>query len=375
MVQFRVNDVKPDSEWTTCLAARSIPGSQQAKDLAGSKPIEGFSHPTATFVPIRLGTENPLLAAVYLAFSHHLPLTLSPDAIWNTSMQGVSTHVSNDPEKHRHTFVSHAGKQTLAVRDDTFRRGAPNNDWGRLACKFTELIGEKLTGKSALQAMNTEFSTTDATARVAHAITFMDVVKSYFEYRMYTMCGIPSIEVTGTKEDWSLMRAALALLDELELGSWRSQLDGVLAHFENAFDNKVDQAFWNDIFLEHGAFGSGDVTKISGWISTFFLYVNNKLNPVAMGTSKEHLDPVDFPKGLCETPFTWEYFGEEIAMLLRGGLVGVVIDPASMAVAPQLGWLVTEADAGSSENGSMAGVSPVIKKKKKSRPFVWPWRK
>jgi hypothetical protein len=345
MVQFKVNDVKPDQEWIHRLKTQASTGEQQARELAGAKRIEGFSHRHhAQFVSNYLGTKNPLLSAVYLAFSYHLPLVLSPDVIWNTIMQGVATHVSHDPEKHRAVFVSHQGKKTLTVRDDSLRRGAPDNNWGATACKFPPLIAEYLSGKAALQALETRFSTTDATAEVAHAMVFMDVVKSYFEYRVSTLCGIPTVELTGTKEDWQKLKSALGLLDELELAPWRVQLDSILAHFEGAFDNKVDTSFWNDIFLEHGAFGSGGVTTISGWIGALFLYVNKEVNPVAMGQgTKVRLDPVDFPSGLSETPFTWEYFNEEYPMLLRGGLVGVTVDQATHAVAPQLGWLVTEA--------------------------------
>lgn len=342
MVKFNVNDVEQDLESTTRLLSRSVKGDQQAKSLAGAKLVEAFSHCTSTFIPNNLGTKNPLLSAVYLSFVNHLPLTLSPDAIWNTIMQGVSTHVSQDPEKHRHTFVSHQGREILSVRDDTLRRGNPNNDWGSIACQITDQISAKLSGKSALQALNMRFTTTDDIARVAHAIVFMDVVKSYFGYRVRTGCGIPSIELTGTKQDWSSLRAALTLLDELDLSPWRAKLDAILAHFEDAFENRIEQTFWNDMFLEHGAFGSGGMTKISGWVGSLFLYVGRRLNPVAMGKSKVRLDPLDFPSGLSETPFVWEYFGEEIAMLFRGGLVGVVIDPVSKTVAPQLGWLVTE---------------------------------
>jgi len=47
------------------------------------------------------------------------------------------------------------------------------------------------------------FISTDDKARVEHAIVFTDVVKSCFEFRCRTLCGIPSIELTGTIEDWS----------------------------------------------------------------------------------------------------------------------------------------------------------------------------
>lgn len=211
------------------------------------------------------------------------------------------------------------------------------------------MIGAKLNGVAAIKALNTQFSTTDEMARVAHASVFMDVVKSYFEYRVRTLCDIPSIELVGTKDDWQRLRRSLALLDDLELGVWRIQLDGILAHCEDAFENRVEQQFRNDIFLKHGAVGSGGVTIVSGWIAALFLYTERgDLNPVALGNAGVRLKPADFPSGLCETPFTWEYYSEEYAILMRGGLIGVVVDPVSHPLAPQLDWLVTEAGADTS---------------------------
>lgn len=346
MVQFKVNDVQPELNRVKSWMPTKPNGVKQAIALAGEKEVDGFSHVDASFILGEpLGIKNPLLAAVYLAFSHHLPLTLSPDAIWNTLMLGVSTHVAKDPEKHRHAFVSHQGKKTLLVRDDTLRKGCGTNNWGKIAHQFTAQIAENLSGVAAIKALNTKFTTTDEVASIAHAIVFMDVVKSYFEYRVTTACGIPTVELTGTKEDWQKLRKGLALLDDLDLSPWRAQLDRILLHFEGAFDNKIEQPFWNDIFLKHGAFGSGGVTTISGWIANFFLYTSDGvLNPGALGEAGVRLDPVDIPCGLSETPFTWEYFSQEFKMLLRGGLVGVVVDPVTHCVAPQIGWLVTDAE-------------------------------
>jgi hypothetical protein len=345
MVQFKVNDVQVDVQQVSYLIPSAPNGQERAMAMADGKAIDGFSHDGATFLTSRMNRDNPLLAAVYLAFSYHLPLVLSPDVIWNTILQGVSTHVATDPEKHRHAFVSHKDKEVLTVRDDSLVRGSPNNDWGRIACTFTELIGAKLSGVAAIKALNTRFSTTDEMARVAHAIVFMDVVKSYFEYRVMTMCGIPTIELTGTKDDWQRLRKALALLDDLDLAVWRKQLDTILAHFEDAFERRVDQSFWNGIFLEHGGRGSGVETTVSGWLGSLFLYTaSGQLNPGAMGKAGVRLAPSAFPTGRSETPFEWDYHGQKFPMLLRGGLVGVIVDPVSYTVTPQLGWLVTDAE-------------------------------
>ena len=35
----------------------------------------------------------------------------------------------------------------------------------------------------------------------------MDVCKSFFQYKVYTLCGFPEITLKGTHDDWKLVRA------------------------------------------------------------------------------------------------------------------------------------------------------------------------
>src|SRR5690348_2471231 len=56
---------------------------------------------------------QPLLAAVYMAYSQHRPLVLTPDAVWITIIQGVAQHMAVNAERLRDRFVSHPGKETL----------------------------------------------------------------------------------------------------------------------------------------------------------------------------------------------------------------------------------------------------------------------
>jgi hypothetical protein len=34
----------------------------------------------------------------------------------------------------------------------------------------------------------------------------MDAMKNYFEYRLAGGCGIPKVKLTGTRDDWVLIR-------------------------------------------------------------------------------------------------------------------------------------------------------------------------
>jgi hypothetical protein len=53
---------------------------------------------------------NPLVLAVHLAFSRHLPLTISPDVVWLTIVQGFSHHVNKNAEALRGRLVRHKGR-------------------------------------------------------------------------------------------------------------------------------------------------------------------------------------------------------------------------------------------------------------------------
>ena len=49
----------------------------------------------------------------------------------------------------------------------------------------------------------------------SHEIVLMSAMKNYFSYVMSTCCGIPSITVRGTEEDWVSLRNRTEILGEL----------------------------------------------------------------------------------------------------------------------------------------------------------------
>lgn len=62
------------------------------------------------------------VGAVARCFDAHLPLEITPDAIWLTLSQGLALHVNQDAEKYREVFVSHKDKEKIKIRRDDFRR-------------------------------------------------------------------------------------------------------------------------------------------------------------------------------------------------------------------------------------------------------------
>src|SRR5262245_2941601 len=80
---------------------------------------------------------QPLLAAVYTAFSQHRPLVLTPDAVWITIAQGVAHHMVVHGERLRSRFVSHQGKLELQFVATDWVESSPENPWAEAFDSWT----------------------------------------------------------------------------------------------------------------------------------------------------------------------------------------------------------------------------------------------
>ncbi len=81
----------------------------------------GVRAATGRLVAVTTECSNPLVEAIHLAFSRHLPLTLSPDVIWLTIVQGFSHHVNQFPEALRGRLVTHQEQRDLVEQIDKCR--------------------------------------------------------------------------------------------------------------------------------------------------------------------------------------------------------------------------------------------------------------
>lgn len=359
-----------------------LDGKKQATTIDPN--AEAFSHRDKTFVDLESldsETSNPLITAVYYSFANHMPLEISPDVIFNTILQGISTHVSKNPEHFRDIFVTHVGKKGLVAINNDLVKGDWNNNWEPCIEDLGEQLFEDMQGGAAKSVLKTTFSTTTPAEAAAHKAAFMDTVKHYYDYTVVTMCGIPYIDVLGTKADWiELAQKISPLLEQLGLSCWNAELQNILAHFGRAFDGEFDWKHWNGIYNYHGPLGSGGVSKVSGWIGKLFLYVKSGANPLLSENmpdvpkrrqplaqfkecpwkdealwsshSSNMIEPpskkeryanaikiADFPAGITSTPFLWDCLGAHHQMKLIAGLVGITVS-SSGCLKPEVGWIV-----------------------------------
>ena len=150
MVKFDVDHVCYHPEHMKLLSAH-----QRASALAANLGVEGLgveacSHASTTFAVVEAGysqtNENALLAAVHLAFAQHRPLYLSPDIVWNTIVQGMSHHVSDNPERYRHASRACGLSRVEAMGPPpAFRCGAIQGAASAASAALLN-VGDALTG-------------------------------------------------------------------------------------------------------------------------------------------------------------------------------------------------------------------------------------
>ena len=102
-----------------------------------------------------------------------------------------------------------------------------------------------------MELLVANFSTTSKDARIVSQMVLMDSLKKYFKYKYSTSCGIPEIRLTGRKQDWENVKnktnGILKLIPDLKI--WiDGSLKKILDHFIDAFDDKIDNYFWNTIY-------------------------------------------------------------------------------------------------------------------------------
>eukprot|EP00584_Thalassiosira_punctigera_P000146 CAMPEP_0172535634 /NCGR_PEP_ID=MMETSP1067-20121228/7551_1 /TAXON_ID=265564 ORGANISM="Thalassiosira punctigera, Strain Tpunct2005C2" /NCGR_SAMPLE_ID=MMETSP1067 /ASSEMBLY_ACC=CAM_ASM_000444 /LENGTH=533 /DNA_ID=CAMNT_0013320573 /DNA_START=75 /DNA_END=1676 /DNA_ORIENTATION=- len=297
------------------------------------------------------------LAACLTAFARHLPLALSPDHVWVLLSYAFAKHVDKHAEELRGNFVQHEGKKRLEVIADHMVMGGGNLTIGSgpetweatifpdFSRQIKEHIGEKVHGTIA-----SDFTTTTNTARAAHEITLMSAMKNYFSYGMSTLCGIPSITLLGSEEDWVALRARAEDLGRLMTrevrDAWLPHLLQVLDEFVKSYKGNVNHGFWQSMVkLRDTGGGSGSHSFISGWAQILFPYhssgnFNSRLKPWTK-LYFEGPEPSDFPTIVSSAPVDWDYYGKSHDLHFHSGITGFTQDPNDGTLTPLIGWYVT----------------------------------
>lgn len=288
MVTFAVDDVEPVRSQIADRALSSLwPEAIAVAERPGCRVLE----------PDGI---HPLLGAVARAFAEHRPLVLSPDAVWLTIAQGVAQHVRLHAEELRPLLVGHTGKRRLAVEHQGPMPTDPAS-WAELVDRFTGALAAE---GAAAGLFACDFSTSDPVDRTAGQVVLMDAYSAYYAYWVVCVCGIPSVTLTGTVDDWRDIRDRIDLLPELGLEQWCASLRPIADQLVRAARGDADRSFWQRIYNPVDAYG-GEVA--TGWVTRLYPYLRGDVavdqpNPMLELSIREPRNARPDSQGFCSGP-------------------------------------------------------------------------
>jgi hypothetical protein len=290
--------------------------------------------------------ESPFFKGMIEAFADHRPVVLSPDVIWFLICQGFAHYVNDNPEELRNLFVDHEGKIDLVVQSSKELLEG-NADWDSIVDGFYEQIRDNTKGEIA-DILAQKFSTTGVNEHIVSEIVLMETVKSYFNYIvMYLACGIPSITLTGTPDDWQSILDRTRKLSAYGIDWWVKDLEPILTEFVKASKGKPDVNFWKSIVKKYRPGETRGLscgmdrgsTKFDGWFLKLMPYDRSGRTPAEVNMDHGMLPQMvrtDY-KYIIFNDFTGEK-EQEMMMEFWAGIVGWDVDPETFAMTPKLGW-------------------------------------
>ncbi|WP_408049981.1 DUF4419 domain-containing protein [Tenacibaculum halocynthiae] len=210
---------------------------------------------------------NGLINTINICYGQHRPLVLSPDVIWMTIAQGVSTHINKEFKQLDVKLFKKNKPKVIKVRNDSLEYGVKH--WKSLITSLTNST-KKYTKEDMFSFLAPKFSTTTENIHIAYQANILYGYKKAFTYVGEGGCGIPYITLTGTKSDWIKIKESLSNLDDLELGFWRKELELILDEFIAIYTNTINEKFWRNIYKEYLDYGE---FSISGWIIKLYPYI------------------------------------------------------------------------------------------------------
>jgi hypothetical protein len=295
--------------------------------------------------------DNGFLTTCTLAYKYHGDLELWSEHIKLLVLQAFSLHIKENSHKFRSMLVSHDNKKTIEIRRDDFIKpisvnqcqaldgqvkGA-NNPWPEVFQQFGKALQNDTKDKLLVDMILQTSQTTTISTQVASNIVLMDTFQKYYDYSMMTACGIKTIILKGSVEDWKNIRTLINYIEKFDFKWYTSKIIPVIDKFIRASEGNVNVEFFQNMVKKSG--GSGG-PYYSGWIKYFFPYLvygnrHIKSDFNADITSKQ------IPSGIKSVPFIWNYLNNKVNMQIYAGFVGTTIVNNTL-FRPCVSWAVAE---------------------------------
>lgn len=306
-----------------------------------TKPVyEAHSHQTSDDVFYQAFAHG-FAAAAIKAYDLHLPLCIDVEAAKLTIIQQFGIHVNENSEALRNRIVNHEGKKEILVRRDDFVKGG-NNPWHEVFGQFGDTVKSLVKDPELVAQIQHANSTTTPITQAAMDIALLDVFQKYFEYTMQTLCGIPSITILGTVDDWIALKSLVEYLARFDFEWYTSKLLPILDEFILAARETSNVEFWKNMVRTQDH-GSGS-PKYYGWMKYFFAYKSECGKYVKYEhDDSSYIQTQDLSGGISSVPFTWKYYDREIRMKFLSGFFALGIN-ARGEIYPEIGWIIQDLD-------------------------------
>ena len=241
--------------------------SNQIAETSGS--IVRFSAPWDQLV---YPSPKGLVDVAATAYNQHHDLVWRPDDIWQAILTQFSLYVMKNAKALHNKFVHFQGKRKLTIQTVGTLYTV---DFGGVAKRMVdEQIIKNIKDPTIAEWILPKFTTTTNNDRIVASVTMMATLKEYFYYSLCSRCGLPSVTLLGTVDDWKLLRHKVDRLLEFDnqggdMKKWHRLLTGVLDEFIKTKTGVANIEFWQKIY----DFSRGSGTQsISGWISVFVVF-------------------------------------------------------------------------------------------------------
>ena len=296
------------------------------------------THGTDEIVHSNMQFDSGFFNTIIKCYNNHWALRTIPDDWWNTIVKIVSLAIDDHSkdENVRKFFVNHEGKKTLSVEVSSMCE----INFDHFFKTMTNLIQANINIDGYVDTVRADFSTSTPTHRIVSEIMVMTSMQEFFEYEMFTLCGIPFIEFIGAEKDWKHLKTKLlALKDMLQpievaigLKNWWDDIEIIFDKLVQSVQGNPDIEWWTNILVvtPSDTFGSGDSRPLyDGWFITKIL---NKPDGVRTLSA--------LPSGLASVPLKINDNGNEFNASLVSGIAGMKIDHSKNApiVEATHGW-------------------------------------
>ena len=327
--------------------------------MNANEPLEIFHYTLDTKEEsIFTHKKSSLIQGLVLAYKNHYPITITPDMIWILVLQGFSRFMEKYDNLVRERFVNFKGKKDLKIERLQYSPSTATKEvWDGIIKEFVEKIGQHV-GQETIDNLECNFSTTSQVAQVTSQVAIMSAMKQYFTYRVLMAgCGISSITLEGSIQDWEKIKSKLEFLSTKALKWWTKHLipiiDNIIAtkKYYNSKGklNKELVEFWKGMIKLKG---KGDLYEphiINGWIVKFIPNLT-KEKPEVYEEIYETMVPDQIIS--CPMELTWlSMFGTKVEYKcsLFSGFYGMVQDKKTFNVRPVIGYAIVVEDKNESD--------------------------